>query len=53
MVKVMSRTVTCDVCCQVAFVDIEGLSDGKSIKNILDKIEPRKLVWGMFELFCT
>ena len=30
--------------CTVTYVDIEGRSDGKSIKNIIDKIEPRKLV---------
>jgi cleavage and polyadenylation specificity factor subunit 2 len=32
------------VCCQVVYIDFEGRSDGKSIKNILAQVAPRKLV---------
>lgn len=28
---------------EVAFIDFEGLSDGRSLKNIISKIKPRKL----------
>ncbi|KAJ3006999.1 UNVERIFIED_CONTAM: cleavage and polyadenylation specificity factor subunit 2 [Siphonaria sp. JEL0065] len=32
------------VVCRVIFVDFEGRSDGKSVKNILTQVSPRKLV---------
>ncbi|KAI9345550.1 beta-lactamase-like protein [Obelidium mucronatum] len=32
------------VVCRVIFVDFEGRSDGKSIRNILSQVAPRKLV---------
>lgn len=41
--------------CQLRYVDLEGLSDGRSIKTILPQIAPRKLVnrtnngWRPFE----
>lgn len=30
--------------CQLRYVDLEGLSDGRSMKTILPQIAPRKLV---------
>ena len=31
--------------CKRVFVDYEGLSDGRSIKNILSRVAPKKLVF--------
>lgn len=33
-----------EIRCKLRYVDLEGLSDGKSIKTILPQIAPRKLV---------
>jgi cleavage and polyadenylation specificity factor subunit 2 len=36
--------------CKVQFVDFEGLTDGRSIKNILPQVQPKKLV-GLIATF--
>src|SRR5690606_10574272 len=33
-----------DVACKVHFIDFEGRSDGESVKKLLEKLQPRKLV---------
>ena len=42
--KYVEYTMDLKVCCKVVFIDFEGRSDGKSIKNILAQVAPRKLV---------
>ena len=43
-VAVHSRVVQCAVRCAVRFIDFEGRSDGKGLKNLVQKIAPRKLI---------
>ena len=40
VVEVINLRVACSIC----FIDFEGRSDGKSIKNIIKRIAPRKIV---------
>ncbi|KAJ3290511.1 cleavage and polyadenylation specificity factor subunit 2 [Rhizoclosmatium sp. JEL0117] len=42
--KYVTFTIDVRVACKVIFVDFEGRSDGKSIRNILTQVAPRKLV---------
>lgn len=42
--KYTSSDETLHIKCQLRYVDLEGLSDGRSIKTILPQIAPRKLV---------
>mmetsp|Transcript_12290 Transcript_12290/g.37200 ORF Transcript_12290/g.37200 Transcript_12290/m.37200 type:complete len:762 (-) Transcript_12290:32-2317(-) len=42
--KCIVEELQLNVRCQLHFVDLEGRSDGRSIKNILSTIEPRKLI---------
>lgn len=42
--KCVSYDLNLDVLCQVKFIDFEGLSDGKSVKTILQHIQPKKLI---------
>lgn len=42
--KVIRSPATLRVQCQVAYVDLEGQADGKSTKNMLFHVEPRKLI---------
>jgi cleavage and polyadenylation specificity factor subunit 2 len=42
--KVVSREIDVEVNCQIEFVDFEGRSNARSIKNILQQINPRKLI---------
>ncbi|ORX43855.1 hypothetical protein DM01DRAFT_1349896 [Hesseltinella vesiculosa] len=42
--KYTSSQQTLDVRCHVRYIDLEGLSDGRSVKNILQQIAPRKLI---------
>lgn len=43
-IKYITSEQTVEVQCQLRYVDLEGLSDGKSMKTILPQINPRKLV---------
>lgn len=47
--KYTSSDETLHIKCQLRYVDLEGLSDGRSIKTILPQIAPRKLVWLFYE----
>ena len=40
----MESVQVISISCQIVYVDFEGRSDGKSIKNILSKVAPRKIV---------
>lgn len=40
-----------EIHCKLRYVDLEGLSDGKSIKTILPQIAPRKLVSHAYQYF--
>lgn len=42
--KYINQQITVDVQCLLKYIDFEGLSDGKSIKNILQNVNPKKLV---------
>ncbi len=43
-VKCDIRTERREVKCALAYIDLEGRSDGKSIKNILTKMAPKKII---------
>jgi len=42
--KTIWETCKVEVKCQVQYIDFEGRSDGKSIRNILSHVQPRKLI---------
>ena len=42
--KWLTNKFNLKVACRMAFIDFEGLSDGRSIKTIISRIAPRKLV---------
>ncbi|ORE20852.1 hypothetical protein BCV71DRAFT_278864 [Rhizopus microsporus] len=42
--KYISSDETFSIRCQLRYVDLEGLSDGRSMKTILPQIAPRKLI---------
>lgn len=42
--KFVSEDREVHVRCRVTYIDFEGLTDGRSIKNILPQIQPRKLI---------
>ena len=42
--KLVSSEKTLKLKCRRKLLDFEGLSDGKSVKNIIEKLNPRKLV---------
>ncbi|KAJ5072069.1 cleavage and polyadenylation specificity factor subunit 2 [Anaeramoeba ignava] len=43
-VKFVEEQIQLQLLCKVKFVDLEGRSDGKSVKNIISHVKPRKLV---------
>lgn len=43
--------VQVQVRCSLVYMDFEGRSDGRSIKNILSHVAPLKLVWIFLVLF--
>lgn len=42
--KYVEQETIVDVRCSVKYIDFEGLSDGKSIGLILQRVAPKKLV---------
>ncbi|KAJ3122710.1 cleavage and polyadenylation specificity factor subunit 2 [Physocladia obscura] len=42
--KYIVASIDLQVQCKVIFIDFEGRSDGKSVKNILTQVAPRKLI---------
>ena len=42
--KYISYDTMLEVRCTVKYLDFEGLSDGKSVKTILQHVAPKKLV---------
>ncbi|CAA21254.1 mRNA cleavage and polyadenylation specificity factor complex, metallo-beta-lactamase/beta-CASP protein Cft2 [Schizosaccharomyces pombe] len=42
--KIITDEKTIRVSCQVQFIDIEGLHDGRSLKTIIPQVNPRRLV---------
>lgn len=42
--KVVSFEARIGIQCSLKFIDMEGLSDGKSVKTILQHVNPKKLV---------
>jgi cleavage and polyadenylation specificity factor subunit 2 len=42
--KYVSFEETVTIRCMLQYIDFEGLTDGRSIRNILTRIAPRKLV---------
>ncbi|KAG8717117.1 hypothetical protein FRC08_008152 [Ceratobasidium sp. 394] len=42
--KFISETMQIHVRCQVMFIDMEGLNDGRSVKTIIPQVNPRKMI---------
>lgn len=42
--KFVSETRTIHVSCKVSFVDMDGLGDGRALKELLPRLHPRRLV---------
>ncbi|ORX87994.1 Metallo-hydrolase/oxidoreductase [Anaeromyces robustus] len=42
--KCVSHMETVPIKCKICYIDFEGLSDGKSIKNIIPQVSPKKLI---------
>ncbi|EPY49380.1 cleavage factor two Cft2/polyadenylation factor CPSF-73 [Schizosaccharomyces cryophilus OY26] len=42
--KIVTEELMIRISCQVQFIDIEGLHDGRSLKTIIPQVNPRKLV---------
>lgn len=42
--KYISEDVDIDVKCQIMYIDLEGLNDSRAIKNIMPRLNPRKMV---------
>jgi Cft2 family RNA processing exonuclease len=42
--KLASEDREIEVRCRVVYIDMEGLSDGRSIKNLISKVGPKQLV---------
>ncbi|KAE9555957.1 hypothetical protein FO519_000813 [Halicephalobus sp. NKZ332] len=42
--KCIKKMTKIDVACKVHFIDFEGRSDGESVKKLLERLQPRKLV---------
>ncbi|ORX45152.1 hypothetical protein BCR36DRAFT_333418 [Piromyces finnis] len=42
--KCISHTRNVPIKCKICYIDFEGLSDGKSIKNIIPQVAPKKLI---------
>ncbi|ORX89542.1 hypothetical protein K493DRAFT_233166 [Basidiobolus meristosporus CBS 931.73] len=42
--KYVAETENLHMTCKVVYIDLEGLSDGRSIKTILPQVNPRKLI---------
>jgi cleavage and polyadenylation specificity factor subunit 2 len=42
--KCIRESVTLSISCRIMFVDLEGKSDGRSLKNILAHVSPRSLI---------
>lgn len=45
--KYSVETITLECRCKVHFIDFEGRSDGKSIRNILQRVAPKRLVTSL------
>lgn len=50
--KYTSSNQQLQIACLLRYVDLEGLSDGRSMKTILPQIAPRKLVKFNIGLLC-
>jgi len=42
--KFISETMQIHLQCQVMFIDMEGLNDGRSVKTIIPQVNPRKMI---------
>lgn len=42
--KCISRFAKVEVLCKLHFIDFEGRSDGESVKKMLERLQPRKLI---------
>ncbi len=42
--KFVTSEVEVQMACRLLFVDMEGLNDGRAVKTIVPKVDPRKLV---------
>ncbi|KAG4098147.1 Metallo-hydrolase/oxidoreductase [Neocallimastix lanati (nom. inval.)] len=42
--KCISHIESIPIKCKVCYIDFEGLSDGKSIKNIIPQVSPKKII---------
>jgi len=48
--KCISHIESIPIKCKVCYIDFEGLSDGKSIKNIIPQVSPKKIVNFLFSI---
>lgn len=42
--KFIAEQISIDMRCKVMFVDLEGVHDGRALKNILPQVNPRRLI---------
>ncbi|WFD34756.1 hypothetical protein MCUN1_001600 [Malassezia cuniculi] len=42
--KYVTEQVTTAIRCRIAFIDMQGLSDGRAVKTLLPQLQPRRLV---------
>lgn len=42
--KFVTSVAEVQLACRLLFVDMEGLNDGRAVKTIVPKVDPRKLV---------
>lgn len=42
--KFIEETVSLEMTCQIDFIDMEGLGDGRALKTIIPQLEPRRVI---------
>lgn len=48
--KFISTEIEVQLACRLLFVDMEGLNDGRAVKTIVPRVNPRKMVSFCFTL---
>ena len=48
----MTEVVQVNVDCQIAYIDLEGLNDGRAVKTIIPQVNPRKMVLDFLDRIC-
>ena len=42
--KFITEEVEVHIACQLAYIDLEGLNDGRAVKTIIPQVNPRRMV---------